>query len=123
MNSAVADLADVIGRALRLSESDMRSRLIHVVLDVPPGLPPVRVNTERLTQALLNLFLNAAQAMGEGGELRVGARLCSGGQTFCITVADNGPGIARDIQAPFIRPILRPSPSAQALALHCTRVR
>lgn len=117
INTAEADLAEVIGRALRLAEADMRSRHIHVVLDVPPGLPPVRVNTERLTQALLNLFLNAAQAMGEGGELRVGARLCSGGQTFCITVADNGPGIARDIQAAIFTPYFTTKPSGTGLGL------
>ncbi|CAK7027510.1 MAG: Adaptive-response sensory-kinase SasA [Desulfovibrio sp.] len=117
ISTAEADLGEVIGRALRLAEADMRSRHIHVVLDVPAGLPPVRVNTERLTQALLNLFLNAAQAMGEGGELRVGARLCAGGQNFSITVADNGPGIARDIQAAIFTPYFTTKPSGTGLGL------
>ncbi len=117
INTAEADLAEIIARALRLAEADMRSRHIHVTLDVSPGLPPVRVNSERLTQALLNLFLNAAQAMGEGGELRVSARLCAGGQSFSITVADNGPGIARDIQAAIFTPYFTTKPSGTGLGL------
>lgn len=117
ISTVEADLGEVIGRALRLAEADMRSRHIHVTLDVPSDLPPVRINTERLTQALLNLFLNAAQAMGQGGELRVGARLCAGGQNFSITVADTGPGIARDIQAAIFTPYFTTKPSGTGLGL------
>ncbi len=117
ISTAEADLAEIIGRALRLAEADMRSRHIHVTLDVSPDLPLVRVNSERLTQALLNLFLNAAQAMGEGGELRVSAGLDAGGQSFSITVADTGPGIARDIQAAIFTPYFTTKPSGTGLGL------
>ena len=117
INTADADLAEVIGRALRLAEADISARNIQVSLEVPSGLPPVRVNTERLTQALLNLFLNAVQAMGEGGRLRVGARLSPDGQTFSITVGDNGPGIPRDIQAAIFTPYFTTKPSGTGLGL------
>lgn len=117
ISTADADLAEVISRALRLAEADVRARNIQVGLDVPSGLPLVRVNTERLTQALLNLFLNAVQAMGEGGRLRVGARLSPDGQTFSITVSDNGPGIPRDIQAAIFTPYFTTKPSGTGLGL------
>lgn len=117
ISTADADLAEVISRALRLAEADVSARNIQVSLDVPSGLPLVRVNTERLTQALLNLFLNAVQAMGEGGQLRVSARLSPDGQTFSITVGDNGPGISRDIQAAIFTPYFTTKPSGTGLGL------
>lgn len=112
-----ADLAEIINRALRLTEADVRARNIQVTLDVASDLPPVRVNAERLTQALLNLFLNAVQAMGEGGQLRVDARLSPDGQTFSLSVSDNGPGIPRDIQAAIFTPYFTTKPSGTGLGL------
>ncbi|MEG6502551.1 sensor histidine kinase, partial [Desulfovibrio sp. 1214_IL3152] len=50
-------------------------------------------------------------------ELRVGARLCAGGQNFSITVADTGPGIARDIQAAIFTPYFTTKPSGTGLGL------
>ncbi|MDD4701317.1 MAG: ATP-binding protein [Desulfovibrio sp.] len=117
ISTADADLGEIISRALRLAEADVRARNIQVSLDVAPGLPLVRVNTERLTQALLNLFLNAVQAMGAEGRLRVGARLSPDGQTFTITVGDNGPGISRDIQAAIFTPYFTTKPSGTGLGL------
>lgn len=112
-----ADLAEIVKRALRLTEADVRARNIQVTLDVASDLPPVRVNAERLTQALLNLFLNAVQAMGEGGQLHVGARLSPDGETFSLTVRDNGPGIPRDIQAAIFTPYFTTKPSGTGLGL------
>ena len=63
----------------------------------------MRISTERLTQALLNLFLNAVQAMDHGGTLRVSTRALPEGM-FSITVADTGPGIPAEIQASIFTP-------------------
>ena len=117
INTTDADLAEIVNRALRLTEADVRARNIQVTLDVAPDLPPVRVNVERLTQALLNLFLNAVQAMGEGGHLHVGARLSPDGRNFSLSVRDNGPGIPRDIQAAIFTPYFTTKPSGTGLGL------
>jgi len=59
--------------------------------------PSVLGDPERLQQLFLNLFLNAVDAMPEGGELRVGLKSTEDGE-IKITVADTGQGIpARDI--------------------------
>ena len=70
-----ADLGEIIGRALRLAEADIKAKGIAVVQEMEPDFPVVKISPERLTQALLNLFLNAVQAMEPGGTWRVSARL------------------------------------------------
>ena len=111
-----ADLGEVIGRALRLAEADLKAKNIAVVFEMEPGFPLVRISTERLTQALLNLFLNAVQAMDHGGTLRVSTRALPEG-LFSITVADTGPGIPVEIQASIFTPYFTTKSSGTGLGL------
>ena len=110
------DLAEIIGRALRLAEADIKAKGIVVVQEVEPGFPSVKISPERLTQALLNLFLNAVQAMDHGGTLRVAARTLPNAM-FSITVADTGPGIPPEIQASIFTPYFTTKPSGTGLGL------
>ncbi|MTJ91853.1 MAG: hypothetical protein F8N36_03165 [Desulfovibrio sp.] len=111
-----ADLAEILGRALRLVEADIKAKGIAVVQEIEPGFPTVNISPERLTQALLNLFLNAVQAMDQGGTLRVSARTLPNGM-FSITVADTGPGIPPEIQASIFTPYFTTKPSGTGLGL------
>ena len=111
-----ADLGEVIGRALRLAEADLKAKNITVAFEMEPGFPLVRISTERLTQALLNLFLNAVQAMDHGGTLRVSTRALPEGM-FSITVADTGPGIPAEIQASIFTPYFTTKSSGTGLGL------
>lgn len=113
---ASAQVGDVIDRALRLAEADLRAKNIIVIRDVPRDFPPVRVNAERLAQALLNLFLNAVQAMTPGGTLRVAARLADE-DTFHLVVTDTGPGIAPELAASIFTPYFTTKPSGTGLGL------
>ena len=110
------NLGEVIDRALRLAEADLQAGNIAVAREVEPNFPPVRVSPERLTQALLNLFLNAVQAMKAGGTLRVSARLLPDGM-FGISVADSGPGIPPEIQAAIFTPYFTTKSSGTGLGL------
>ncbi len=73
---------------------------VRVVFDVPDGLPEVRGNPSNLMTALLNLGLNARDAMPDGGDLRVEARVVPGGEDpwVVVTVQDTGAGIPEAIQ-------------------------
>jgi signal transduction histidine kinase len=65
---------------------------IELRIDVPHGLPDVRVDSGMMQQALLNLALNACQAMPDGGRLRLGAAAASQKRVE-IVCEDTGPGI------------------------------
>ncbi len=62
-------LADMLRRTL-----DQR---IHIEVDVAPGCPPVLADPGQLESALLNIAINARDAMREGGRLRFSAQPCS----------------------------------------------
>ena len=64
---------------------------------MPPDLPPILVDANQLSQVLMNLLLNAAQATGQGGRIEVSANRCDVGNAVEIHVADTGCGIPPDI--------------------------
>ena len=108
---------ELVDRALRLAEADIKAKQIVVSIDEEPGFPMVRISPERLTQALLNLFLNAVQAMEPGGRLRVAIRRQPEAGTFSLTVGDNGKGIAEADQALIFTPYFTTKPSGTGLGL------
>ena len=62
---------------------------------VPAGLPQVAGDYSQLRQALLNLFINAFQAMPEGGKIDVNVIPSSGGEIE-IVVQDSGCGVPQE---------------------------
>ena len=66
---------------------------VQLTVDIPRGLPDIRVDPGMMQQALLNLAINACQAMPNGGRLRIGAAVASG-RRVAITCEDTGVGIA-----------------------------
>jgi two-component system sensor histidine kinase HydH len=86
-------ITDLIQHSLKLIEGDARSKRIEVKVDIPPGLPDVSVDGDRISQVLLNLYLNGLQAMDGGGILEVTVSRDDSKKLTTITVADNGQGI------------------------------
>jgi two-component system sensor histidine kinase HydH len=86
-------MADLVRHSLKLIEADVRAKHIKVQSDVPDDLPLIPMDGDRINQVLLNCYLNAIQAMEEGGTLRVQiGRNDTQGYTK-ISVSDNGRGI------------------------------
>ena len=64
---------------------------------VPTDLPPMRVDANQLSQVLMNLLLNAAQATPEGGRITVIANQASPSNAVDIRIVDTGCGIPADV--------------------------
>jgi signal transduction histidine kinase len=64
---------------------------------VPPDLPSVRVDANQLSQVLMNLLLNAAEATAGGGRITVSAAKLAYVESLEIRVSDTGCGIAADV--------------------------
>ena len=89
---APVPVAAAVDAAVRLARPQPRFRAVEVALDLPGTLPPVLADARRLEQVLLNLLLNAGDAMDGSGSLDIRAR--QGGGMVELSVADRGPGIA-----------------------------
>ncbi len=64
---------------------------------VPADLPPISADSNQLSQVLVNLLLNAAQAMPQGGTIRITAEKVKFSEQVEIRVSDTGCGIPADV--------------------------
>ena len=86
-------LATLISEVVSMTAPEAERRHIAIRTDCPPGLPPINADPGMLQQALLNLALNACQAMPDGGTLRITSRTAARHRVE-LDVADTGVGIA-----------------------------
>jgi two-component system sensor histidine kinase HydH len=84
-------LDDVLRELAALVEGQARMAGMTVRLALPPTMPPIVADRDRLKQVLLNLVVNALQAMSTGGTLTLGAEV--GRDHVAVAVTDSGPGI------------------------------
>jgi hypothetical protein len=71
---------------------------IRLRVDLPDDLPVVGVAAHRLTQAVLNLLINASEAIGGSGTIRLWADTGDDGKCARIGVTDDGHGMNREVQ-------------------------
>ena len=92
------DIADLMTRVLSLRAYEFRLNAIEVDSQFEPGLPPVLGDSGQLQQALLNLLLNAEQAMRARSvrRIRVGARRVPDADAIELFIADTGHGIPEE---------------------------
>ncbi len=98
------DVARVVDGALSLVRAQPRGRGVETRVEIPAELPAVAASAGRLTQVLLNLLLNAADATGGEGTITVDAR--RQGDRVIVGVADDGPGVPEETRAHLFEPFM-----------------
>lgn len=78
-------------------------------------LPELMVDPDRITQVILNILINAIQAMEHGGELTV--EVNHGGDTLVINISDTGKGISPEDQAKMFNPYFTTKKNGTGLGL------
>lgn len=63
-----------------------------------PDLPPVQADIGHVQQIVLNLILNAFEAMPEGGTVTISSALAARPGFIAVTISDSGPGISADVR-------------------------
>jgi len=91
------DMRGIVSSVLMLASAGLESYNVSVVSHLPEHPVMVKVDADLLKQALLNVVLNGAQAMADGGELSV--RLMEDARSAIITVQDHGEGIPDEIRS------------------------
>jgi PAS domain S-box-containing protein len=123
---APADLAALFDRALALAATDLDLRercdlrAVTIVRDFPPDLPPVPLVALEIEQVLLNLIINAAQAMAElpaGTPPRLVLRAYLDEGVAVVQVIDNGPGMTPDVRRRAFEPFFTTKPAGWGTGL------
>jgi len=96
-------------------EPQLHSARIELVIDNACPHALLQGNRQMLVSALLNLGMNAIQAMGRDGCLRLSAR--EDGEVVCLQVIDNGPGIPPEQQAAVFDPFFTTRQEGTGLGL------
>lgn len=80
---------------------------VEIDFDLEPGLPQVSLDATQFEAALLNLVINARDALPEGGRIDVSSRLrtaADGARSVVVSVRDNGTGMPADVLAKAMDP-------------------
>ena len=112
-------VAALLDEVLGLVESEAGGAGIAIVREIPAGLPVLHADRDRIKQVLLNLVLNAIQAMPSGGTLEIAAAAAGG--TLTVTVADTGSGIAPDLLPKVFEPYVTTKTQGLGLGLAIAR--
>lgn len=108
------DLNHVVERCLVLAKAQMRSRVhVHTSLG---ALPPVHGDEGRMTQVILNLLINAVQALPDrSGNIWVETRL--DGRDAVLEVRDDGPGFSPQVRDRVFEPFVTTKPVGDGTGL------
>jgi two-component system NtrC family sensor kinase len=113
-------LKEALTRVLFLVGPRLKAQKVELLQRVPDSLPRLLGDPAQLEQVFLNLCLNAAQAMPEGGTLEVGAS-SNGEGAVLVTVKDTGVGIAPEDLERVFEPFFTTREGGSGLGLPITR--
>src|SRR5262249_52908918 len=91
---AAVDVAAIVSTCLQLIAPVLRTRRVEVLPRIPPQEMLVWGNNSQLSQAAMNVLLNAVQASDAGSQVTISAERRGGRVGLCFE--DRGPGIPRD---------------------------
>ena len=119
LNLSVADLRRLVGELLDFFAPQAEAARVVLRSSLSDDPVPCRVDADLLKQALLNLVINAVQAMPDGGELIL--RVCAEGRKGVIEVIDTGRGIPPERRAKIFEAYYSTKPHGTGLGLPMTR--
>ncbi|MDP9068674.1 MAG: PAS domain S-box protein [Actinomycetota bacterium] len=138
VNPKVLDVNDIINEMKDLLQRSLGEDLILTVKQ-EPRLPQTRIDPNQLRQVIMNLLVNARDAMGQGGMVTIesstvalsedlepgspaGSTAGAGGRYVCIAVSDTGRGIDPSIIDNIFEPFFSTKPMAEASGLGLSTV-
>lgn len=114
-----ASLVGVVEEMIDFFAPTAKQANIEIKPYLPADLPPVNLEVETFKQALLNLMLNAEQAMPGGGELTIQAAVESG--WVRLEFIDTGAGMPPQVLAKVFKPFYTTKPAGSGLGLPTTK--
>lgn len=107
----------LIQLSLKIIEREAQSKNIRITTKFSPEINEVHIDQDRFNQVLLNLYLNAVEAMEDGGVLSVALSREDDTQKVRITVSDTGAGIKKEDMVHIFDPYFTTKQSGTGLGL------
>lgn len=114
------DLNALVTREIQLLERTTLKK-VNLVLDLQEDLPGARVEASSIANALMNLVVNACDAMPRGGDIRVSTRRAGLG-FLELAVEDQGEGMSPEVLARAAEPFFTTKPAGQGTGLGLAQV-
>jgi Signal transduction histidine kinase regulating C4-dicarboxylate transport system len=111
---------DIIEDVHKLVSAHLHNQNISFEFHPDPGIPPVRGLANHLKQVILNLFINAVEAMPEGGHLCVDTFNLPVDNEVLFSIMDNGTGIEPDLLSKIFDPFVTNKETGTGLGLTIT---
>ncbi|MDD2464734.1 MAG: ATP-binding protein [Desulfobulbus sp.] len=117
LNLERIDFSRLLEKSMALVRAEATENQIETILEVQPELKPVLGDADRLQQVLMNVFINALQAMEKGGRLVVTLKNREESGEVELTICDTGPGIDPGLISQVFYPYFTTKPAGTGLGL------
>ncbi len=112
---------DFLRKIVRELGDEMKRHRVLIDTDIGEDVPTVRLDAEKVKQVILNLMRNAADAMPDGGAVRVSLRPAEEGKGVEISVTDTGQGMTAKVLRKIFSPFFTTKPDGTGLGLALSR--
>lgn len=99
---------DVVSDTVSIVRHQLEMHSVALELDLAAELPPIHGNANQLQQVLMNLVINAQQAMSTGGHVTISTTLLEG--VVSLRVRDDGPGMSEEVRQKVFDPFFTTKP-------------
>jgi signal transduction histidine kinase len=112
--------SDVVDQAIQLLQHRLESYEVFIKIQRKEPLPLVQLDSEQLKEVLINVIINACEAMGQGGSIVIYEEAVIEPGKFrsaVIRISDNGPGIPDVVQSQIMEPFFTTKEEGTGLGL------
>jgi signal transduction histidine kinase len=113
---STCDMREIISQAIELVQARASQQGVEIDVDVPETAVPANVDRNQMCTVLVNLCLNALDAMLRGGRLQVALEHNRAGE-ISLTIVDTGPGILPEMVAKLFTPFASTKATGTGLGL------
>ncbi|MDV3242345.1 MAG: HAMP domain-containing histidine kinase, partial [Methylocaldum sp.] len=121
--SGTCQIAEAIRQTLLLLEGELGKHGIKVEVDAVDDLPAIRCSSDSLQQILVNLIINARDALVDSQQPQIRIMLRPVDGMLELSVADNGPGIPQEVQTKIFDPFFTTKPPGKGTGLGLSVIR
>ncbi len=111
------NMNEVVDEVLNLVRNQASFRSVRVTTELDPDLPTILADNDQMRQVMLNIVLNAGEAMAQGGELRVTSKVDAMHKGIELRISDTGPGIPNAVKARLFEPFFTTKKTGTGLGL------